>query len=90
MHLPVKYLIPNLIFSGQSKMIPILDPEFVAASVVSGVLANKQVVLLPWWAYILIALKAVMTEPAFMKISQVMGFNCSMDQFQGRQQLKSD
>ena len=69
----------------QSKLIPILEPEYVADNVVSGVLTNREVVLLPWWSFLLIALKAVMTEPAFMKLSQAFGFNCSMDQFQGRQ-----
>ena len=56
----------------------------MADSVVSGVLTNREVVLLPWWSFILIALKAVMTEPAFMRLSTAFGFNCSMDQFEGR------
>lgn len=51
---------------------------------VSGVLTNREAVLLPWWSFILIALKSVMTEPAFMRLSQAFGFNCSMDQFEGR------
>lgn len=80
------YYISTGMFAGvQSKLIPILEPEFVADNVVSGVLTNREVVLLPWWSFLLIALKAVMTEPAFMKLSQAFGFNCSMDQFQGRQ-----
>jgi len=80
------YYISTGMFAGvQSKLIPILEPEFVADSVVSGVLTNRAVVLLPWWSFILIALKAVLPEQAFMKLSQAFGFNCSMDQFQGRQ-----
>merc|ERR1712130_782894 len=79
------YYISTGMFAGvQSKLIPILEPEFVADNVISAVLTNKQIVLLPWWSYMLIALKAVMTEQAFMKLSQAFGFNCSMDQFQGR------
>ena len=41
----------------QSKLIPILEPEFVADSVISAVLTEKQVLLLPWWSFCLIALK---------------------------------
>jgi len=79
------YYISTGMFAGvQSKIIPILEPEFVADSVVSGVLTNREVVLLPWWSFLLIALKAVMTEPAFMRLSAAFGFNCSMDQFEGR------
>lgn len=77
----IKFETQNL---SQSKIIPILEPEFVADSVVSGVLTNREVVLLPWWSFLLIALKAVMTEPAFMRLSAAFGFNCSMDQFEGR------
>merc|ERR1711915_15893 len=85
------YYISTGMFAGvQSKLIPILEPEFVADNVISAVLTNKQIVLLPWWSYMLIALKAVMTEQAFMKLSQAFGFNCSMDQFQGRVKKDKD
>merc|ERR1712029_1067949 len=79
------YYISTGMFAGvQSKLIPILEPEYVAESAVTAVLTDRQVLLLPWWSFLLIALKAVMTEQAFMKLSQAFGFNCSMDQFQGR------
>jgi len=79
------YYISTGMFAGvQSKIIPILVPEFVADSVVSATLTNKEVLLLPWWSFILICLKSVIPEPAFMRISQAFGFNCSMDQFEGR------
>merc|ERR1712126_435222 len=79
------YYISTGMFAGvQSKIIPILEPEFVADSVVAGVLANKEVVMLPWWAFILVSLKAVLPEPGFMKLAQAFGFNCSMDEFTGR------
>ena len=41
----------------QSKLIPILEPEFVADSVVDATLANKEILLLPWWAMFLLVLK---------------------------------
>jgi all-trans-retinol dehydrogenase (NAD+) len=79
------YYISTGMFAGvQSKLIPILVPEYVADSVVSATLTNREVLLLPWWAFILIALKAVIPEPGFMRLSQAFGFNCSMDQFEGR------
>merc|ERR1712121_70754 len=79
------YYISTGMFAGvQSKIIPILEPEFVADSVVAGVLANKEVLLLPWWSFILICMKAVLPEPGFMKLAQAFGFNCSMDEFTGR------
>merc|ERR1719245_844754 len=78
------YYISTGMFAGvQSKLIPILEPEYVAESAVTAVLTDRQVLLLPWWSFLLIALKAVMTEQAFMKLSHAFGFNCSMDQFEG-------
>ena len=74
----------SLIFYFQSKIIPILDPEFVADSVVGAILTNKEVLLLPWWSFILMVLKAILPEPGFMRLSQAFGLNCSMDQFEGR------
>ena len=41
----------------QSKLIPILEPEFVADSVINAVLTVKEVLLLPWWSFILMAMK---------------------------------
>ena len=38
-------------------MIPILEPEFVADSVINAVLTDKEVLLLPWWSFILMAMK---------------------------------
>merc|ERR1719209_1979075 len=54
------YYISTGMFAGvYSKIIPILVPEFVADSVVSATLTNKEVLLLPWWSFILICLKSV-------------------------------
>jgi len=79
------YYISTGMFAGvQSKLIPILVPEYVADSVVGATLTNREVLLLPWWSFMLIALKAVVPEPAFIRLSQAFGFNCSMDQFEGR------
>merc|ERR1719481_763062 len=79
------YYISTGMFSGvYSKVIPILEPEYVADQVVDGTLSNKEVVLLPWWAMFLLILKHCVPTPAFMALSQAFGFGTSMDQFTGR------
>merc|ERR1712183_1139890 len=80
------YYISTGMFAGvQSKLIPILEPEYVADSAVGATLTNKEVLLLPGWTFLLVVLKAILPEPASMSISQAFGFNCSMDEFQGRE-----
>lgn len=80
------YYISTGMFAGvQSKLVPILEPEFVAEKAVSGVLSNEEVILLPSWTFLLITLKAILPSSGFMRLGQAFGFNCSMDQFQGRQ-----
>jgi len=82
------YYISTGMFQGvQSKVIPILEPEYVADKIVSATLTNKEMLLLPWWAMFLLLLKAILPSPAFMKLSQAFGFNCSMDQFTGRKKI---
>jgi len=79
------YYISTGMFAGvQSKIIPILEPDYVAERAVCGILANTEVVLVPGWTFLLIALKAVIPPAAMMRLSQAFGFNCSMDQFTGR------
>lgn len=80
------YYISTGMFSGvQSKVIPILRPEYVAERAVASILTNTEVCLLPAWTFTLIALKAVVPTRAFLLLSQSFGLNCSMDQFTGRQ-----
>ena len=48
----------------QCKIVPILEPEFVADSAVNATLANQEMCLLPWWSMFLIMLKVVtVTKP---------------------------
>ena len=54
----------NLVRLPQSKLIPILEPEFVADSAVNATMANQEMFLLPWWSMFLIMLKVVtVTKP---------------------------
>jgi len=83
------YYISTGMFSGvQSKVIPILEPDYVAERAVAGILGNVEVVLVPGWTFLLIALKSVVPSKAFMKLAQSFGLNCSMDQFEGRKKLE--
>merc|ERR1711936_174656 len=80
------YYISTGMFAGvYSKIIPILEPEYVADKAVAGCLANREIVLLPWWSMFLLILKNLVPTPAFMKLATAFGFNCSMDQFVGRE-----
>merc|ERR1719341_893605 len=64
-------------FDGvQSKIIQILDPQFVADQVVDATLSNKAIIMVP--------------SPAMMKLSTAFGSNCSMDQFTGRDSDKKN
>lgn len=79
------YYISTGMFQGvQSLVVPILEPEFVADETVKGILMNKPEVILPWWCAYLIVLKTVLPTKPFLKLAQTLGFNSSMDQFQGR------
>ena len=77
----VKFKISN-IFDFQ--VVPILEPEYVAEETVKAILMNKPVLILPWWCTILVTLKTVLQTDPYIKLAQTFGFNCSMDQFSGR------
>ena len=64
------YYISTGMFSGvASKIIPILDPEFVASSVVDATLSNKEIILLPWWSTYLFMLKVSIISSAAIKMT---------------------
>ena len=80
-----EYALSTGMFSGvQSKIIPILEPDFVAESAVQGIITNKPQVILPWWCSFLMTAKTILPQRGFQYLSEVFGFNCSMDQFKGR------
>merc|ERR1712179_446439 len=79
------YYISTGMFAGVvSKVVPILEPEYVADRAVAATLTNQEVLLLPWWSMFLISLKALLPSPAFIKLSNAFGLNTSMDEFAGR------
>jgi len=79
------YYISTGMFEGvQSKIIPILEPDFVAEQTVNSILINKQVVLLPWWSVMLAIVKYTFPSRGFLPLAKTFGFNSSMDEFVGR------
>merc|ERR1712180_510799 len=79
------YYIPTGMFDGvNSKVIPILEPEFVADRAVAATLSNREVQLLPWWACYLLVLKNLLPSQAFLALARAFGMNVSMDEFTGR------
>ena len=66
------------------KVIPILEPEFVADETVKAILMNKPVLILPAWCNLLITLKSLIKSDPYIKLAQTFGLGCSMDQFEGR------
>ena len=80
------YCISTGMFAGfKSKIIPILEPEFVVSEAVKGIITNKSQVILPWWCAILICLKTIVPLKGWMYLCKVLGLNCCMDEFEGRQ-----
>jgi len=79
------YYISTGMFGGvKSKIIPIQEPDYVAEEAINGILLNKTQVVVPWWCAFLVTLKTILPHKGFMYLSNVFGFNCSMDEFEGR------
>jgi len=84
------YYISTGMFAGvASKLIPILEPEYVADETVKAILTNKPVLIVPGWCSMLVTLKSVLQTDPYIKLSQTFGFNCSMDQFSGRKETEA-
>merc|ERR1712071_607000 len=83
------YYINTGMFAGvTSKLLPILEPDFVADSCVTATLCDKEMVFLPWWAGYLTTCKPLLPTAAYMKLATAFGLNCSMDQFVGRTKVE--
>jgi len=67
------YYISTGMFAGvQSKIIPILEPDFVAESAVRGIITNKPQVIVPWWCAFLVSLKTMVPHKGFLTLSKVL------------------
>ena len=63
--------VSNVFIFLQSKMIPILEPEYVAERAVASILTNKEVCLLPAWTFLLIAIKVNLEQQGGVIFSRV-------------------
>ncbi|XP_045592856.1 short-chain dehydrogenase/reductase family 16C member 6 isoform X2 [Procambarus clarkii] len=82
------YYISTGMFEGvKSKVIPILQPEFVASEIVDGILLNRVIVVLPSFCRILILLKYILPQKAIYIFGRASGITCAMDEFVGRQKF---
>ena len=82
------YLISTGMFSGAtSGLIPYLSPDYVASSVVSGVLANSEEVILPRYLWIFFWLMQVLPNKAMIESGKVFGAFEAMNGFEGREDL---
>lgn len=79
------WFISTGLFAGaRSDIIPFLEPSFVADSIVTGVLADEEVIFIPRMMYFLNFLKSFMPSRAFYKIFEALKGTTAMDTFTGR------
>jgi len=83
------YYISTGMFEGvNSKLIPILTPEFVASETVDGILLNTNIVVLPSICKLMIILKYFLPQKALVLLGRITGISSSMDDFVGRNKDK--
>lgn len=83
------YFINTGMFNGaDSKVFSMLQPEYVAEEVVSGVLSNKAMILMPRVFYFLNVLKSVIPVRSLLSLHEACGGFESMKAFTGRNMKK--
>ena len=71
-------------FSSVFQVIPILDPNYVVKTILDGVLTDTNTVYIPGWFMWILSLRALMPTETAIHYGNVLGVNCSMDEFRGR------
>jgi len=85
------YYINTGMFDGvKSKILPIMEPEFVADEITEGILLRKQEVTLPFYSNMFVFLKFIINIPSYLRTMQISGSNESMDTFIGRNKPKTN
>jgi len=80
------YYINTGMFEGvKSRLLPILDPNFVADEVVDGILMRHKEVVLPSYVNIFVVLKYLFCFGSVGPLFRETGMSCSMDDFCGRE-----
>lgn len=76
------YYINTGMFDGvRSKLIPILEPEFVADEIVDGILLRSKEVVLPFYSNIFVLLKLLLTHEAQKLLFYKSGCERALDDF---------
>jgi len=78
------YIQSPLFHGAQSKILPLLDPDYVAEETVKGVLTDVEMVILPWYVKYLVILKALVPVASYNAFAEAFGINTSMDSWTGR------
>lgn len=79
------YYISTGMFEGvQSKLIPILKPDFVASETVDGILMNIPIVILPSYCSLLVILKYLLPLKGGYQLYKACGGHLTMENFRGR------
>ncbi|XP_062986816.1 epidermal retinol dehydrogenase 2 [Elgaria multicarinata webbii] len=71
-------------------LLPVLEPEYVAERIVSGVLRNDIYILMPRSLYFLYALKSIFSTKAFIPAAEYLGLFTVMDTFRGHTKKAED
>lgn len=83
------YYINTGMFEGvQSKLIPILKPEYVSDEIVDAILLDYYDLVLPRFCRYLILLKYFLPNRLLMLFGEMSGITCSMNDFVGRKKDK--
>ncbi|XP_064597332.1 epidermal retinol dehydrogenase 2-like isoform X2 [Liolophura sinensis] len=68
-----------------SSLLPILEPDYVASTIVDAILINQQVLYIPKLLYVMLGLKGILPAKCNYILCRFFGATALMDKFVGRQ-----
>ncbi|XP_046855607.1 epidermal retinol dehydrogenase 2-like isoform X1 [Xenia sp. Carnegie-2017] len=71
-------------------LLPILEPDYAVNKIMSAILSNQRVLLMPRILYLLLILKSFLPQVTYITLSDFFGASNTMDHFKGRAGKKSD
>ena len=85
------FFINTGMFDGaKSKVVPILEPEYVAQRTVDAILTELECVILPDWVGLILGLKYILPNKALLFLLKSLGSADSMTEFKGRADKKKN
>ncbi|ELT94342.1 hypothetical protein CAPTEDRAFT_103007 [Capitella teleta] len=82
------FIINTGFFKGCSvrfpSVLPVLQPEWTARRIVTGILTNQKVLFIPRIMYLMVILKALLPVDATLSLHRFFGASTAMDNFVGR------